>query len=86
MNFAPIENKQLIETSSLIKLIASNDVSGNEQHIYLHIANSGRILKAYDVANRGVYSVPQELKNKAINASCISISIKEYKRILKEYE
>ena len=44
------------------------------------------ILKAYDVANRGVYSVPKELKNKAINASCISISIKEYKRILKEYE
>ncbi len=26
MNFAPIDNKQLIETSSLIKLIASNDV------------------------------------------------------------
>ena len=86
MNFAPIENKQLIETSSLIKLIASNDVNGNEQHIYLHIANTGRILKAYDVANKGVYSVPQELKNKAINASCISISIKEYKRILREYE
>ena len=86
MNFAPIDNKQLIETSSLIKLIASNDVNGNEQHIYLHIANTGRILKAYDVANRGVYSVPQELKNKAINASCISISINEYKRILREYE
>jgi len=86
MNFAPIDNKQLIETSSLIKLIANNDINGNEQHIYLHIANTGRILKAYDVANRGVYSVPKELKNKAINASCISISIKEYKRILKEYE
>tara|TARA_R100000353_G_scaffold3172_1_gene4893 strand:- start:106 stop:366 length:261 start_codon:yes stop_codon:yes gene_type:complete len=86
MNFTPIENKQLIETSSLIKLIASNDINGNEQHIYLHIANTGRILKAYDVANKGIYSVPQELKNKAINASCISISIKEYKRILKEYE
>ena len=86
MNFTPIENKQLIETSSLIKLIASNDINGNEQHIYLHIANTGRILKAYDVANRGVYSVSKELKNKAINASCISISIKEYKRILKEYE
>ena len=86
MNFAPIENKQLIETSSLIKLIANNDINGNEQHIYLHIANSGRILKAYDVANRGVYSVPKELKNKAINASCISISTTEYKRILKEYE
>ena len=86
MNFTPIENKQLIETSSLIKLIASNDIIGNEQHIYLHIANTGRILKAYDVANKGIYSVPQELKNKAINASCISISIKEYKRILKEYE
>ena len=86
MNFAPIENKQLIETSSLLKLIADNDTNGNEQHIYLHIANTGRILKAYDVANRSVYAVPQELKNKAINASCISISIKEYKRILKEYE
>ena len=86
MNFAPIENKQLIETSSLLKLIANNDINGNEQHIYLHIANTGRILKAYDVANRGVYSVPQELKDKAINASCISISIKEYKRILKDYE
>jgi hypothetical protein len=86
MNYAPIDNKQLIETSSLIKLIASNDVNGNEQHIYLHIANTGRILKAYDVCNRGVYSVPKELKNKAINASCISISTKEYKRILKEYE
>ena len=86
MNFAPIENKQLIETSSLLKLIANNDINGNEQHIYLHIANTGRILKAYDVANRGIYSVPKELKNKAINASCISISIKEYKRILREYE
>tara|TARA_R100001015_G_C4587186_1_gene143005 strand:- start:485 stop:745 length:261 start_codon:yes stop_codon:yes gene_type:complete len=86
MNYAPIENKQLIETSSLIKLIASNDVNGNEQHIYLHIANTGRILKAYDVANRGIYAVPKELKDKAINSSCISISIKEYKRILKEYE
>ena len=86
MNFAPIENKQLIETSSLLKLIANNDINSNEQHIYLHIANTGRILKAYDVANRGIYSVPKELKNKAINASCISISIKEYKRILREYE
>ena len=86
MNFAPIENKQLIETSSLLKLIANNDINGNEQHIYLHIANTGRILKAYDVCNKGIYAVPQELKNKAINASCISISIKEYKRILKEYE
>ena len=33
MNFTPIENKQLIETSSLIKLIANNDVNGNEQHL-----------------------------------------------------
>tara|TARA_R100000353_G_scaffold82304_1_gene61750 strand:- start:8 stop:268 length:261 start_codon:yes stop_codon:yes gene_type:complete len=86
MNFPPIENKQLIETSSLLKLIANNDINGNEQHIYLHIANSGRILKAYNVCNRGVYAVPKELKDKAINSSCISISIKEYKRILKEYE
>ena len=70
MNFAPIDNKQLIETSSLIKLIA----------------NTGRILKAYDVANKGIYSVPKELKNKAINASYVNISSKEYKRILKEYE
>ena len=86
MNFAPIENKQLIETSSLLKLIANNDINGNEQHIYLHIDNTGRILKAYDICNRGIYAVPKELKDKAINASCISISIKEYKRILKEYE
>ena len=86
MNFTPIENKQLIETSSLLKLIANNDINGNEQHIYLHIANTGRILKAYDVANRGVYSVPQELKDKAINASYVNISTEEYKRILKEYE
>ena len=86
MNFAPIENKQLIETSSLLKLIANNDINGNEQHIYLHIANTGRILKAYDVCNKGIYAVPKELKDKAINASCISISIKEYKRILKDYE
>jgi len=86
MNFAPIENKQLIQTSSLLKLIANNDINGNEQHIYLHIANTGRILKAYDICNRGIYAVPKELKDKAINASCISISIKEYKRILKEYE
>ena len=35
MNYAPIENKQLIETSSLLKLIANNDIYGNEQHIYL---------------------------------------------------
>mgnify|MGYP001183041473 CR=1 FL=1 len=86
MNFAPIENKELIETSSLIKLIANNDVNGNEQHIYLHLSSNGRIFKAYDVCNRGIYAVPKELKDKAINASCISISIKEYKRILKEYE
>ena len=80
MNFAPIE------TSSLLKLIANNDMNGNEQHIYLHIANTGRILKAYDVANRGVYAVPKELKNKAINASYVYISTNEYERILKEYE
>jgi len=86
MNFTPIENKQLIETSSLLKLIANNDINGNEQHIYLHLSNNGRILKAYDVCNRSIYAVPKELKNKAINASCISISTKEYKRILKEYE
>ena len=86
MNFTPIENKQLIETSSLLKLIANNDINANEQHIYLHIANTGRILKAYDVCNRGIYAVPKELKDKAINASYVHISTKEYERILKEYE
>ncbi len=86
MNFAPIENKELIETSSLLKLIANNDINGNEQHIYLHIANSGRILKAYDVCNRGVYAVPKELKQKAIQADSIYISVKEYKRLLELHE
>tara|TARA_B100000963_G_C22086191_1_gene434441 strand:+ start:173 stop:412 length:240 start_codon:yes stop_codon:yes gene_type:complete len=78
--------KTILQSSTLIKLVALNDVNGNEQHIYLHIANTGRILKAYDVANRGVYAVPKELKNKAINASYVYISTNEYERILKEYE
>ena len=86
MNFSPIENKQLIETSSLLKLIANNDINGNEQHIYLNVSHSGEIIKAYDVANKGIYAVPEELKIKAINANIIYISEKEYKRILKEYE
>ena len=83
MNFAPIENKQLIETSSLLKLIANNDVNGNEQHLYIHISNTGTILKVYDVCNMGIYSVPKELKQKAIQADYINISVKEYKRLLK---
>ena len=74
------------QTSSLIKLIAHNDINGNEQHIYLNICHSGKILKAYDVCNKGVYAVPEQLKVKAINANSLNISIKEYKRILKEYE
>ena len=78
--------KTILQSSSLIKLIAHNDVNRNEQHIYLNISHSGEIIKAYDVCNKGIYSVPSELKVKAINASCISISTKEYKRILKEYE
>ena len=82
-NFEPIENKQLIETSSLLKLIANNDVNGNEQHLYIHISNTGTILKVYDVCNMGIYSVPKELKQKAIQADSIYISVKEYKRLLK---
>ncbi len=82
-NFEPIENKQLIETSSLLKLIANNDVNGNEQHLYIHISNTGTILKVYDVCNMGIYSVPKELKQKAIQADYINISVKEYKRLLK---
>ena len=81
--FEPIENKQLIETSSLLKLIANNDVNGNEQHLYIHISNTGTILKVYDVCNMGIYSVPKELKQKAIQADYINISVKEYKRLLK---
>lgn len=78
--------KTILQSSSLIKLIAHNDVNGNEQHIYLNISHSGEILRAYDVCNKGIYAVPQELKVKAINANSLNISIKEYKRILKEYE
>jgi len=82
-NFEPIENKQLIETSSLLKLIANNDINGNEQHLYIHLSNTGTILKVYDVCNMGIYSVPKELKQKAIQADYINISVKEYKRLLK---
>ena len=49
MKFEPIENKQLIETSSLLKMIANNDINGNPQQLYLHLSNRGRILKVYDV-------------------------------------
>ena len=82
-NFEPIENKQLIEISSLLKLIANNDINGNEQHLYIHLSNTGTILKVYDVCNMGIYSVPKELKQKAIQADYINISVKEYKRLLK---
>ncbi|SVB62832.1 uncharacterized protein METZ01_LOCUS215686 [marine metagenome] len=78
--------KTILQSSSLIKLVALNDVNGNEQHIYLNVSHSGEIIKAYDVANKGIYAVPEELKIKAINANIIYISQKEYKRILKEYE
>tara|TARA_B100001115_G_C15497953_1_gene235582 strand:- start:22 stop:261 length:240 start_codon:yes stop_codon:yes gene_type:complete len=78
--------KTILQSSTLIKLVVLNDVNGNEQHIYLNISHTGEIIKAYDVANKGVYSVPEELKIKAINANIIYISEKEYKRILKEYE
>lgn len=83
MKFAPIENKELIQTSSLLKLIANNDINGNEQHLYLHLSNTGHILKVYDVCNMGIYSVPSELKQKAIQADSIYISVKEYQRLLK---
>ena len=86
MNFTPIENKQLIETSSLLKLIANNDINGNPQHLYLHLSNNGRILKVYDVLYEGVNAVPSELKQKAIQADSIYISEKEYKRLLKLHE
>ena len=78
--------KTILQSSTLIKLVALNDVNGNEQHIYLNVSHTGEIIKAYDVANRGIYAVPKELKIKAINANIIYISKKEYKRILKEYE
>ena len=86
MNFTPIENKELIQTSSLLKLIANNDVNGNPQHLYLHLSNRGRILKVYDVLYEGIYSVPSELKQKAIQADSIYISVEEYKRLLKLHE
>tara|TARA_Y100000114_G_scaffold3730_1_gene3058 strand:+ start:474 stop:737 length:264 start_codon:yes stop_codon:yes gene_type:complete len=86
MNFTPIDNKQLIETSSLLKLIANNDINGNPQHLYLHLNNRGRILKVYDVLYEGINSVPAELQMKAIQADSIYISVKEYKRLLKLHE
>ena len=82
MNFEPIKNKQLIETSSLLKMIANNDINGNPQQLYLHLSNRGRILKVYDVLYEGINAVPSELKQKAIQADCINISVKEYKRLL----
>ena len=86
MNFEPIENKQLIETSSLLKLIANNDINGNPQQLYLHLSNRGRILKVYDVLYESIYAVPKELKQKAIQADSIYISVKEYKRLLNLHE
>ena len=86
MNFKPIENKQLIETSSLLKLIANNDINGNPQQLYLHLSNRGRILKVYDVLYEDIYAVPKELKQKAIQADSIYISVKEYKRLLNLHE
>ena len=58
MKFEPIENKQLIERSSLLKIIANNDIN----------------------------AVPGELKQKAIQADSIYISVKEYKRLLNLHE
>ena len=82
MKFEPIENKQLIETSSLLKMIANNDINGNPQQLYLHLSNRGRILKVYDVLYDGINAVPGELKQKAIQADSIYISVIEYKRVL----
>ena len=86
MKFEPIENKQLIETSSLLKMIANNDINGNPQQLYLHLSNRGRILIVYDVLYDGINAVPGELKQKAIQADSIYISVKEYKRLLNLHE
>lgn len=86
MKFEPIENKQLIETSSLLKMIANNDINGNPQQLYLHLSNRGRILKVYDVLYDDINAVPGELKQKAIQADSIYISVKEYKRLLNLHE
>ena len=65
-------------------LCAVNDVNGNPRRVYALIDEDGYYLAAWDEGYHGSDAVPGVWREAAYNAPREKISVKEYRRILRE--
>ena len=62
---------------------ASNDLNGNPQRCYVLVDEDGEAMAAWDEAYMGSDAVPGVWRREAYSAERSSITVREYKRLLK---
>lgn len=69
----------------IIRLNAGNDKNGNPRRLYVHLDDSGSIVKVYDEGYRGWGAVPEELQRAASRATTFMTTPSEYRELKKQY-
>ena len=67
----------------IVHLCAENDNNGNPQRVYVLKDEDGGYIAQWDEGYCGHHAVPGIWRESAYNADRISISVREYKRILR---
>jgi hypothetical protein len=68
--------------TELIRLNAGNDRDGNPRRIYAELA-AGQVSRAWDEGYDGPHAVPVELRHAAANCATLSITVAQYRALLK---
>jgi hypothetical protein len=69
--------------AEIIHYCAENDINGNPQRVYVMI-DDGEQIAQWDEGYYGFHAVPGPWRDDAYRAERIKISVKEYKRILRQ--
>lgn len=64
---------------------ALNDYNGNPQRVYVLTNSEGKSIAAWDEGYLGDHAVPGIWRKEAYAANRISVSVKEYKSILRQF-
>lgn len=70
---------------NIIHYCATNDYNGNPRRCYVLVNNHGETCAVWDEGYSGHHAVHPSFRDAAHNAERVKCSVREYKRLLKEY-
>jgi len=78
------ESSGIPPAMQIIRYCAENDYNGNPQRVYVMLDEDSNQIAQWDEGYYGFHAVPGPWRDDAYRAERISVSVKKYKRILRQ--